>query len=90
MWRTLTTRKRFGFGYGEDEDLKPGSMAIFCALCAQPGINLPDDWREYENRCIYRYCDLRAANILFQQKHFYAGLYNGRKLPSGTHEDEKS
>ncbi|KAH9048382.1 hypothetical protein EDB84DRAFT_1434385 [Lactarius hengduanensis] len=41
--------KRFGFGYGEDEEQKPGSMAIFCALCAQPGINLPDDWREYEN-----------------------------------------
>jgi len=40
MLRALTTRKRFGFGYGEDEDSKPGSMAIFCALCAQPGINL--------------------------------------------------
>ncbi|KAN0139578.1 hypothetical protein V8E53_002607 [Lactarius tabidus] len=25
-------------------------MAVFCALCAQPGINLPEDWREYENR----------------------------------------
>ncbi|KAH9012492.1 hypothetical protein EDB85DRAFT_2076743 [Lactarius pseudohatsudake] len=33
-----------------DEEQKPGSMAIFCALCAQPGINLPEDWREYENR----------------------------------------
>ncbi|KAF8272281.1 hypothetical protein EI94DRAFT_1769986 [Lactarius quietus] len=28
---------------------KPGSMAVFCALCAQPGINLPENWREYEN-----------------------------------------
>ena len=54
MWRALVTRKRFGFGYGENEDPKPGSMAIFCALCAQPGINLPEDWREYENRCVDR------------------------------------
>ncbi len=27
-------------------------MAIFCALCAQPGINLPDDWREYKDRYV--------------------------------------
>jgi len=27
-------------------------MATFCALCAQPGINLPDDWKEYENRWV--------------------------------------
>jgi hypothetical protein len=27
-------------------------MAIFCALCAQPEINLPEDWREYENRYV--------------------------------------
>ncbi|KAN0137653.1 hypothetical protein V8E53_004704 [Lactarius tabidus] len=25
-------------------------MAVFCALCAQPRINLPEDWREYKNR----------------------------------------
>ncbi|KAI9431800.1 hypothetical protein H4582DRAFT_2113351 [Lactarius indigo] len=51
QWRVLISRKRFGFGYGGDEEQKSGSMAIFCALCAQPGINLPEDWREYENRC---------------------------------------
>jgi hypothetical protein len=66
MWRALATQKRFGFGYGENEDPKPGSMAIFCALCAQPGINLPGDWREYENRCVYRYHYLIAADIPFQ------------------------
>ena len=54
QWRVVISRKRFGFGYGEHEDQKPGSMAIFCALCAQPGINLPEDWREYENRYVVR------------------------------------
>ncbi|KAI9431655.1 hypothetical protein H4582DRAFT_1822223 [Lactarius indigo] len=49
QWRVLISQKRFGFGYGGDEEQKSGSMAIFCALCAQPGINLPEDWREYEN-----------------------------------------
>ncbi|KAH9173120.1 hypothetical protein EDB89DRAFT_2114027 [Lactarius sanguifluus] len=49
QWRVLTSRKQFGFGYKANEEQKPGSMAIFCALCAQPGINLPEDWKEYEN-----------------------------------------
>ncbi|KAI9436339.1 hypothetical protein H4582DRAFT_1816946 [Lactarius indigo] len=49
QWRVLISQKRFGFGYGENEEQKPGSTAIFCALCAQPGINLPEDWREFEN-----------------------------------------
>ena len=89
MWRALITRKRFGFGYSENEDAKPGSMAIFCALCAQPGINLPENWREYENRCVHRYRYLEAANILFQQKSFYARLYDGWQLPSRAHEDEE-
>ena len=65
-------------------------MAIFCALCAQPGINLPENWREYENRCVYRYCYQEAADILSQQKSFYARLYDGRQLSSGAYEDEES
>ncbi|KAH9028953.1 hypothetical protein EDB85DRAFT_1867506, partial [Lactarius pseudohatsudake] len=63
QWRVLISRKRFGFGYGEDEEQKPGSMAIFCALCAQPEINLPEDWREYENRCVNGHRYLEAADI---------------------------
>ncbi len=65
-------------------------MAIFCALCAQPGINLLEDWREYENRYVYRYFHLGAADIFFQQKPFYARLYDGWQLSSGAHEDEES
>jgi hypothetical protein len=54
-WRALISRKRFGFGYEKSEEQKPGSMAVFCALCAQPGINLPEDWKDYENRYVYRH-----------------------------------
>lgn len=49
-------------------------MAIFCALCAQPGINLPEDWREYENRCVYRYCHLKGAEICFSKTLFMRGF----------------
>jgi len=64
-------------------------MATFCALCAQPGINLPENWREYENRWAYRYCYLEAANISFQQKPFHARLYDGWQLLSRAYEDEE-
>jgi hypothetical protein len=38
-------RKRFGFGH--DAEIKPGhgDLALFCAACPQPGINLPDSWQ---------------------------------------------
>jgi hypothetical protein len=40
-------------------------MAVFCALCAQPRINLPEDWREYKNRYVngHQYF-IEAAYIL--------------------------
>ncbi|KAI9433683.1 hypothetical protein BJY52DRAFT_1207688 [Lactarius psammicola] len=49
QWRALISQKQFGFGYGKNKEQKPGSMAIFCALCAQPRINFPENWREFEN-----------------------------------------
>jgi hypothetical protein len=45
-------------------------MAIFCALCAQPGINIPDNWKEYENRFVYEYCCREAADIFYSAKTF--------------------
>ena len=30
----------------ENKAFNTGSMAIFCPACPQPGINLPDDWKE--------------------------------------------
>lgn len=27
-----------------------GDLAIFCSICPQPGINIPDDWKEDPQR----------------------------------------
>ena len=40
-------------------------MAIFCALCAQPRINLPEDWRQYENRCVLFHVGSRRAVLTY-------------------------
>jgi hypothetical protein len=42
QWRNLKLRKWFGFGHRLVSPSK-GSMALFCAACPQPGINLPDN-----------------------------------------------
>jgi hypothetical protein len=39
----LQNLKRFGAIY--DETPTPGTLAIFCPSCPQPGINLPPDWK---------------------------------------------
>jgi|ERR1700733_61895 len=47
QWRDLKNRMHSGLGYEQEDDSTPdGSMAIFCPACPQPGINLPDDWKE--------------------------------------------
>jgi hypothetical protein len=39
----LEVSKRFGSVYRQSSP--PGSLAIFCPSCPQPGINLPPDWK---------------------------------------------
>jgi hypothetical protein len=43
-------RKRFGFGH--DTEVNPGSgdLALFCAACPQPGINMPVNWQDHYER----------------------------------------
>ena len=45
QWRNLELRKGFGFGHQETPP-QAGQMSHGCASCPQPGINLPDNWKE--------------------------------------------
>ena len=49
-------------------------MAVFCALCAQPRINIPENWREYQNRCVCRYWCLDTATSYFSKNLFMRGF----------------
>lgn len=44
QWRNIKYRK--WFWVLNDSSLKSGDMALFCAACPQPGINLPPDWKQ--------------------------------------------
>jgi hypothetical protein len=45
--RKLQVSKRFGEIYGKSST--NGSLAIFCPSCPQPGVNLPQDWKDLPN-----------------------------------------
>ena len=50
-WRNIKLQKRAGaFGAEKDKDTKGGGLALFCAACPQPGVNLPKDWEKDENQ----------------------------------------
>jgi hypothetical protein len=48
IWRWMKRLKWAGYAGSKKkvEDVKPGELAIFCPACPQPGINIPDNWRE--------------------------------------------
>ncbi|KAG2021206.1 hypothetical protein CC2G_006461 [Coprinopsis cinerea AmutBmut pab1-1] len=52
QWRKLKDLKRYGFGH-TGEMPKEGQMALFCAACPQPGVNLPDDWEDDSDQWKY-------------------------------------
>jgi hypothetical protein len=53
LWRWMKKIKWVGFGVvpGKTADgAVDGELTIFCLACPQPGINIPDDWKEHEDR----------------------------------------
>jgi hypothetical protein len=41
QWRNLQALLRAGFAHDTMVERKPGDLALFCASCPQPGINVP-------------------------------------------------
>jgi hypothetical protein len=56
VWRWLKKKKWAGHGHrsGDFTKTAPGELANFCPACPQPGINLPENWKDDRNRWVYR------------------------------------
>ncbi|TFK59289.1 hypothetical protein BDN72DRAFT_734315, partial [Pluteus cervinus] len=52
QWRLMKYLKWFGFAHSKKTPGR-GELALFCATCPQPGINLPDDWEDDEDELLY-------------------------------------
>ena len=53
QWRNLKQRKQSSYIYTGGEPSGPGSLALFCAACPQPGINIPHNWRSDAEPVVY-------------------------------------
>jgi hypothetical protein len=48
IWRWMKRLKWAGYGNnkGKVTDVPAGQLSIFCPACPQPGINIPDNWKD--------------------------------------------
>lgn len=51
QWTNLKSWKWHGFGHNGKEPDR-GQLALYCAACPQPDVNLPADWREEADRSV--------------------------------------
>ena len=50
------------------KDIEPGELAIFCPACPQPGINLPDNWKNDNARYVNNnLCSIRYSLMKFNR-----------------------
>lgn len=52
IWRWMKKLKWAGYGHkrGDPMNVEAGKLANYCAACPQPGINLPERWKDDKNR----------------------------------------
>ena len=54
LWRWMKKLKWAGYSHNgkNPSNVEPGKLANYCSACPQPGINLPEDWKDNPNSCI--------------------------------------
>ncbi|KAI1783871.1 hypothetical protein LXA43DRAFT_902761, partial [Ganoderma leucocontextum] len=68
QWRNLRLRRSSGFGH-RSEEIQPGDLAVRCPACPQPGINLPEDWRDDPDTWKYIRSVVLDGNFSAQHHH---------------------
>ncbi|KAG1857639.1 hypothetical protein C8R48DRAFT_607105, partial [Suillus tomentosus] len=79
QWRDLMNRKRFGFGHDSLVKPGPGNLALFCAACPQPGINMLFHWQD-NWLIMQRYVvdgNFTAQHMNMRQPHLDVSLSDG-------------
>lgn len=54
IWRWMKRLKWAGYGTTnkKSSEVSPGELSVFCPACPQPGINIPDNWKEDKARYV--------------------------------------
>ena len=53
QWRNLRQQKWSGQPYDPESCCTAGSLALFCAMCPQPGVNLLENWQQDPDKDTY-------------------------------------
>jgi CxC2 like cysteine cluster associated with KDZ transposases len=63
LWRWMKRLKWAGYPCNNTpvNEVKAGELSVFCAACPQPGINIPDNWKEDKARHV----SVFYLNIIF-------------------------
>ncbi len=84
IWDDMTNRKRAGFGHDKAlaSNPPPGSLALFCPACPQPGINLPPNW-ENEQDAEWKYAKVINMDGNFKADHIRMNTPDDVNLQNG-------
>jgi len=75
QWRNLELRKSFGFGHHEKPP-QTGDMAHGCASCPQPGINLPENWKDDPHQWVSQFVkQLKKLILIITQGRYSQDSY---------------
>jgi CxC2 like cysteine cluster associated with KDZ transposases len=68
LWRWMKKLKWAGYGHNKQDPQNPppGALVNFCPACPQPGVNLPDNWKDDANRQAHNFRDFHVVLTLFQ------------------------
>ena len=82
-WNDLQNRKRAGFAHDPQlaAENKPGSLAVFCPACPQPGINLPVNWKQ--DQLPWRFMRVMMLDGCFKADHLAMNSKNDICLADG-------
>ncbi|KAJ7847993.1 hypothetical protein B0H14DRAFT_3453348 [Mycena olivaceomarginata] len=71
QWRNIQMLKRAARGHDPAGVMakKPGECALLCPACPQPGINLPDGWKNVPEEKQFLYAMFLALDTNFRLKH---------------------
>jgi hypothetical protein len=56
IWRWIKKLKWAGYAGGNKsvKKVKPGELTIYCPACPQPGVNIPDNWKDDSAKWVYK------------------------------------
>ena len=75
IWRWMKRLKWAGYGNTDRpaSEVTAGTLTVFCPACPQPGINIPENWKDDPARCVSPSDVMKIGNLVYRwvYKHMF-------------------